>query len=383
LKVKTSYGINGNANIPDYQRWGTFSRRGNGYNGQEFIFPTRLENPDLRWETVRTFDLSLEFGLFKDRITGEIAFYDKLANDVLLDVLVQQSTGFSNYWDNVGTILNRGVEFSIRSRNIVGEKFQWTTEFNIARNYNEIVDIGPYTEDAVSGGTNDTRVVVGSPVGTNFLVRHAGVDAETGRPIYLDINGNPTFDWDPANRVPVGSVLPDAVGGITNSFRYKNIDMSFMVVFFIGADIYDSSSKRQLGSFDSEGWNHRTDHFDRWRQPGDVALYPRLTTNPAMHGSGTPWINTDLWLHDGSYARLRNVTLGYTIPNSKLEKYKIKGFRVYANAINLLTFTRFPGLDPEIARDFENATDRNMSPNITYLTPPQERMYNVGVSLNF
>jgi TonB-linked SusC/RagA family outer membrane protein len=382
LKLKSSYGINGNANIPDYQRWGTFSRRGNGYNGQEFIFPTRLANPDLRWETVRTIDVSLEFGLFKDRITGEIAFYDKYAKDVLLDVAVQQSSGFSNYWDNVGEILNRGAEFSIRSRNLVG-KFRWTTDFNIARNYNEIVSIGPYTEDAVSGGTNDTRVVVGMPVGTNFLVRHAGVDPATGRPIYLDVNGNQTFDWDPINRVPVGSVLPDAIGGITNTFQYGPWELSMMFVFTIGGDIFDSSSKRQLGTFDSDGWNHRTEHFDRWRQPGDIATYPRLTTMPINHGSGTPWINTDLWLHDGTYARLRNLTIGYTIPREKLERYKIEGARIYATGVNLLTFTRFIGLDPEIARDFENPTDRNMSPNITYLTPPQERMYTFGISLTF
>lgn len=382
LKIKTSYGINGNANIPDYQRWGTFSRRGNGYNGEEFIFPTRLSNPNLRWETVRTWDVSLEFGLWKDRITGEIAFYDKFAKDVLLNVTVQQSTGFSNYWDNVGEILNRGAEFSIRTRNLVG-KFQWTTDFNIARNYNEIVSIGPYTEDAVSGGTNDTRVVVGAPVGTNFLVRFAGVDPATGRPIYLDRAGNQTFEWDPMNRVAVGSVLPDAIGGITNTFRYGALDLSFMFVFTLGGDIYDSSSKRQLGSFDGEGWNHRTDQFDRWQKPGDVATYPRLTTNPINHGSGTPWINTDLWLHDGTYARLRNVTIGYNIPEARLKRLKLQSMRVYFTGINLLTFTNFIGLDPEIARDFENATDRNMSPNITYLTPPQERMFTIGLNLTF
>ena len=113
--------------------------------------------------------------------------------------------------------------------------------------FNEITSIGDYTEDAVGGGTNDTRVVVGQPVGTNFLVRFSHVDPVTGKPVYLDINGNETFTWDPKDRVSVGSVLPDAMGGITNSFSYKNFDFSFLFNFVLGGDVYNSSSKRQLG----------------------------------------------------------------------------------------------------------------------------------------
>jgi hypothetical protein len=233
----------------------------------------------------------------------------------------------------------------------------------------------------VSGGTNDTRVVVGSPIGTNFLVRYQGVDPETGRPVYLDRNGNPTFDWSPNDRVPVGNVLPDAVGGITNTFMYDNWDFGFMFMFVIGGNIYDSSSKRQLGVVTD--WNMRTDLFDRWQEPGDDARFARLTRETLNHGSGTPWINTDQWLHPGSYVRLRNLSIGYTMPKELMNKWKVKNMRVFVMATNVLTFTKFPGLDPEIARDFENATDRNMSVNISFLTPPQERTINLGVDINF
>jgi hypothetical protein len=181
--------------------------------------------------------------------------------------------------------------------------------------------------------------------------------------------------------VPVGSVLPDAIGGIKNTFEYKNWDFSFFFVYTIGGDIYDSSSKRQLGVVTD--WNMRTDIFDRWRQPGDQAAYARLTRDTETYGSGTPWINTDQWLHDGSYLRLRNVTLGYSLPRTVLDKWKIDGLRVSFIATNLLTFTNYIGLDPEIARDFENVTDRNMSPNITYLTPPQEQTYSLNINLTF
>jgi hypothetical protein len=152
-----------------------------------------------------------------------------------------------------------------------------------------------------------------------------------------------------------------------------------MWVFTIGGDIYDSSSKRQMGVVTD--WNMRTDLFDRWQQPGDVATYPRLSRDYRTYGANTEWINTNLWLHDGTYARLRNVKLSYRIPQERLKH--VKGMTVNVTGTNLITLTNFIGLDPEIARDFENATDRNMSPNITYLTPPQEKTYNIGVNINF
>jgi hypothetical protein len=127
----------------------------------------------------------------------------------------------------------------------------------------------------------------------------------------------------------------------------------------------------------------RPELFDRWQQPGDNATYPRRTRETATYGSGTPWINTDLWLHDGSYLRFRNLSLGYTLPDFDISSKTVSNMRIVANVTNFLTLTNFPGLDPEIARDFENDADRNLSVGITYLTPPQERTYNLTVSFTF
>jgi len=383
LKLRASVGRNGNANIPNYQRFGTYSPAENQiqYNGNPTTYPTRLENPNLRWETSTVFDASLQVGLFKDRITAELGVYAKNTKDVLAELAVPKSTGFSTYWDNVGAIVNRGIELGITAHVVDKKKVKWDIYFNVARNYNKITSIGVYSEDAVGGGTNDTRIVVGSPVGTNFLVRFSHVDPTTGKPVYLDKNGNQTFTWDASDRVPVGSVLPKAIGGITNTLRLGKWDFSMLWAFSIGNNIYESSAKRQLGIITD--WNMRPEIFDRWRKPGDEATFPRLTLETATYGSGTPYVNTTQWIHDGTYARLRTLSVAYNAPEKFTKKLKVASVRIQLIGTNLITFTNFGGLDPEIGRDFENATDRNMSVGITYLTAPQEKTFSIALNIGF
>jgi hypothetical protein len=246
---------------------------------------------------------------------------------------------------------------------------------------NEITSIGVYSQDAVSGGTNDTRVVVGQPVGTNFLVRYAGVNKETGAPMYYDLNGNITDKWDPANRVTVGNILPDAFGNFGNTITYRRWELNANIYFNIGGSIYESSLKRQFSLMTD--WNLDPRVMDRWQKPGDDTKIPKMTLQTANHGSTTPWINTDLWLQDGSFARLRSITLAYNLPTSMISKWKLSNAKIMFVATNILTWTNFTGLDPEIARDFENATDRNMSGSITYLTPPQEKSYSISIYVSF
>ncbi len=380
LKLRASYGKSGNANIDENSRFFIFANNATGYNGNPITYPTNYGNDDLRWETSWTSNIGVDVGFLNDRIIFTAEYYVRNTSDCLMQLALPPSTGIESYYANVGKIQNKGYEFSITSRNI-DRTFKWTTLFNIATNRNEVVSTGLYTSDAVGGGTNDTRVVVGSPIGTNYLVRFSHVDAATGRPVYLDKDGNETFTWDPKDRVVAGNVLPDATGGLNNNFSYKNWDLSVLFNFVLGGDIYESSAKRQLGVVTN--WNMREDIFDRWQKPGDIAAFPKLTLETSTYGSTTPWINTTMFLHDGTFARLRNVTIGYRVPKQKLVKYKIASMKIALIGTNLLTFTKYPGLDPEIARDFDNVTDRNMSPNITYLTSPQEKTYSMQVSLTF
>jgi hypothetical protein len=216
-------------------------------------------------------------------------------------------------------------------------------------------------------------------------VRFSRVDKETGRPVYLDKNGNETFTWDPDNRVPVGSILPKATGGLTNTFQYKNWDLSVLFVFQIGGNIYDASAKRQLGvvSF----WNMRPEIAERWQRPGDDATFPRLTLDASTYGLPNYWqYNTPMWLYDASFVRLRNLSIGYNLPAAWAKKVNLGSARIGFIGTNLLVFTNYPGLDPEIARDGEGNINqsRNMqAQNTYYLNAPQEKTYNFQVTVTF
>jgi TonB-dependent starch-binding outer membrane protein SusC len=383
LKLKAGYGVTGNANIADYQHIATYIVNNQPvYNGLPIRYREKVDNPNLKWETTKNFDIGLESGFFNDRIEAEIGYYIKNTEDVLMNITIPGYNGFGSFYGNVGEVRNRGIEVTLNTVNFESERFRWTTNFNIAFNTNEVLSLGGYTPDAVAGGTNDTRIVEGYPLGTNYLVRFSHVDPATGKPVYLDKDGYETFEYNvERDRMPVGDVLPDAVGSFTNTFAYQNFDLSFMFVFVIGGDIYDSSSKRQMGFLTD--WVTREDMGDRWRQPGDVAKYPRVTMMPSTYGGNNEWFNTDMWVHDASYLRLRTISLGYNLPTDLLAKAKISKARIAISGMNLLTFTKFPGLDPEVVRDFDNQTDRNMSPSISYLTPPQERSFNLSLNITF
>lgn len=382
LKLKSSFGVLGNANIPVNQWIGSLNTLGQ-YNNDPIRYSSRRHNPDLKWETTNAFDIGLESGFFNDRLQFDATFYHKRTTDALLELTIPRYFGLGErFWDNVAEIKNLGVESSITIYPVRSGKFSWKTSFNGAYNYNEIISIGDYTEDAVSGGTNDTRVVEGHPVGTNFLIRFDGVDPETGRPIYLDIDGNQTFEYNEVrDRVPAGDVLPDLTGGWDNTISMGNFSVNFLFIFSAGFDVYDSSSKRQM-SFLTD-WNVWSRIGERWKQPGDDALYPRVTLDPAAHGNDKEWFNTDLWINDGSYIRLRNFAINYNLPQAWVNKFKAQSASIGIGGTNLLTFTNYPGLDPEVARDFDNVNDRNLSSNITFLTPPQERSYTFSLKVKF
>jgi TonB-linked SusC/RagA family outer membrane protein len=388
LKLKASYGITGNSNIPNYEHVGTYklsTTPAEQYNGLPIRYPEKFENPDLKWETTKSLDLGFESRFFEGRIATEFAYFLKKSDDIFINVAISTSSGYGSQWQNIAAITNEGLEFSLTTKNLTG-KFQWDTQFNISTLRNEVTDVGGLTTEEIGGGTNDTRILKGYPVGTNRLVRFSRIDPADGRPIYLDKQGNETktykFEGGEGFAVPAGKVIPDFTGGFTNTFRYKGFELNALFTFSVGAQIYDSSSKRQMGL--ASNWNFRTDIFDRWRKPGDIATYPRMSREGINYGKdGEQWFNSTMWLFNGDYARLKNLTLTYNIPNAMVSKMGISTMRVFLSGSNLLTFTKYPGADPEVARDHDDARDRNMSANVSFLTPPQERVVTVGLNVSF
>ncbi len=391
LKLKTSYGITGNSAIGNDSRFGAYSIPDSGANylGTPFKSIIRLDNPDLKWETAQTVDFGIELNLFKNRIETELSGYYKKSKDVLLDLFQIPSSGFGeSLWVNAAEIENKGIEFNFTSKNIVSDNFSWTTNFNIAHNANKLISLGGVSPDLLEGGFNDTRVIEGQPIGTNYLVRFSRVDSTDGLPIFLDKEGNETKTFDLANRVSAGSVIPDATGGFGNKFKYKNWALNTDFVFTIGGNIYDSFAKRALGTFidgDNNTTNVRTDIYDRWRNSGDNTEQSRLFyDHKEVDGLSSVWqYNHTGFLYDASYLRLRNITVSYSLPENFLRNTGLSAVKLALTGSNLLTWTKFPGGDPEIARDFQFQRDRNLSPNVSYLSVPQAKSFTFNINASF
>ncbi|MCX6270303.1 MAG: TonB-dependent receptor [Bacteroidetes bacterium] len=383
LKLKVGYGKTGNAEIPNdaqYSKLNTLDTK--TYGGQPIRYITQMPNPTLQWETTNAFDGGIEFGILKDRINGSFEVYYKKTKDLYLNAAVPFSSGLDHVLLNVGELWNKGVELSLNTNNVKTQDFTWTSNFNLAYNKNEVTNTGHAGPDAFAG-TGDTRVLVGYAVGVNYLVKELGVDPATGAPIYEGITKNEkgeitsrfkTFTYSTDYRQPCGSPWPDWIGSFTNNFSYKRWDCSLMFNFQIGGSIYDDSEKYQLNAIGN--WNLRKDVLDRWQQPGDVTDIPRMTLD-----ADVPNRNTDRYLHDASYLRLKSLSIGYNLPSTLIPG--ITKIRIALVGTNLLTWSEYPGMDPEIFRDMENQQQRNLSANVTYLTPPQARTYSLSVNVQF
>ena len=391
LKLRTSYGITGNANIPSFQylqTW-TYQRTGtNLYNGQPILYPNNLENPDLKWERLNNFDAGLEFGLFKGRLTGEVAYYNKISRDVLLQVNLSPSIGLGGQvFRNVGKVKNEGLELTANLKLVDKKDFTISINGNAARNYNEVLDLQGIGPDDINTGTDEGRLLTGYPLGTRYSVVYLGVDPADGYPIFLGENGKSTKTWPGLNaRRPVGKNIPDWVGGFGGNVTYKNFELTTLFVFSTGLNIWDNSGKYQFFGVGREGiYNFRKDYLDHWRQPGDVTRYPRLSYGNNYPGwPGLDIASSSMLVHKGDYLRMRELTLAYRFGGSLMNKLHLRSARLFVTGTNLLLFTDYPAGDPEINRDADGGvTARNMNPNVNFLTPPQPKSITVGLNVSF
>jgi TonB-linked SusC/RagA family outer membrane protein len=368
FKIRTSYGITGNQNgIGDFATLGLWGG-GSSYQDNPGIAPQQLANPDLKWEQTRQFNIGTDLSLFGDKLSIEFNYYQKYTDNGLLQLGLPGTTGFAAYTSNAAEISNKGFEFGINSVNIKTKAFSWSTGFNVAQNKNKIEKLAT----PLKYGSRDLILQQeGSPLYSFWLYKELYVDPQTGNSVYEDVNQDGQITV--ADRQIYGNIWPKFFGGLTNNFTFKNFDLSAFLSFQYGNKIYNHNR------FFGEGGGSRdaarvifASNVDRWQKPGDITDTPKpdgINVNNYKDGGSR-------WLEDGSFLRLKALTLGYTIPKHLTQKVKVEGLRLFVIGTNLFTITNYTGLDPE-----SSVSSNQNEQGIDLGTPPQPKGLQVGVNL--
>ena len=373
LKLRASYGLTGNAEIGNFLSRSLFVAL--PYADQAGITPsTNIGNPNLSWESTTQTDIGLEFGFLDNRISGEIDVYQKNTDDLLLNRLLPYVNGYRNVTENVGKLENRGLEISLNTRNL-DKDFKWSTNFNISFNRNKITELAAPIQ---SGQLASVRQ--GQPIGVFWSRKYAGVDPANGDALYFTEDGSTTNDPSEAPLQVVGNPNPDYTGGITNTFSFKGFDLSVLGQFVYGNDVYNSAGIYQSINGDYPD-NQTLDQLERWQNPGDRTDVPQARL---FAGNGT--IASSRWVTKGSFLRVKNITLGYTLPSSVTKLGFLQTARLYVQAQNLATITNYDGYDPEVnSAAFSNGTNGqgNYILGVDFYTPPLAKTFLVGLNLGF
>jgi TonB-linked SusC/RagA family outer membrane protein len=398
LKVRASYGITGNNDISDYASIGAVDGQnyilgsGNGaiVNG---LAQSSISNADLGWEQTKEIDLGFELGLFQNRVYLNADYYNSLTTGLLLSVPVPLITGFASALQNIGEVRNKGVEIVLETKNIVKNDFQWNTNFNISFNRNVVESMGPTGAPIIVGPRNFFNelayiTTVGEPIGSFYgyiadgvYMTQAEADADpakfpkagAGDFNFRDISGPdgvPDGAMDAYDQTVIGSSYPDFIYGLTNSLTYKDLDFSLTIQGVEGAQVMNGQRRNMYRWFAGE-------HRNYWKseaEPGDGKT-PR-TGGISQNRNVSTW-----WLEDGSYMRIKNITIGYNIPVRYFGD-KISRARVYANAQNLFTFTSYPMYNPEINTG-EGDDYVQLTPGLDFGGYPIARTITIGLNVSF
>lgn len=362
LKIRASFGLTGNDGIPDFASLGLYGG-GFNYGGNSGIAPTQLPNPDLKWETTAQTGFGLDLAFIDNRISMNADVYFNKTKDLLLERPLPSSTGFTSIFANIGNLENKGFELVLNTENIRGT-FTWNTSFNFAANRNKITKL--YNGQPIADqGRGSNWVMEGEPIAIFMGYNCLGVDPTTGDLVYEDINGDGTITADDITKT--GDPNPDFTTGMTNTFSYKGFDLSIFLQAVSGNDIFNGT-RIYLESGTGED-NQTTTMLRRWMKPGDITDVPRA-------GDGAI---SSRFIENGSFLRIKNVSLGYNFPKTMLRKTGIKTARLYVSGQNLYTFTTYTGMDPEV----NYYGNDNIIQGTDFFTYPQSRTIMVGLNVGF
>ncbi len=391
LKPRLSYGVTGNFQIPNYGSIGLISQ--NNYTfGNQLVpgaAPSTLGNRELTWETTKQFNAGLDFALMQDRIFGSFDYYISNTEDLLLNVTIPSATGFRTALQNIGEVQNKGFEIQLTSRNMTGS-FQWATDFNFSTNKNEVVRLGPEGDPILSGGFAGVRHItkIGYPIGSYYGYVHDGIymteqeiaDGPT------DTQGNPSVGdirWKditgdgmitPDDRTVIGDYHPDFQWGITNRFNWRNFDASIFFQGVEGREILNLTARHLKNG--EANFNSYAILENRWRspeEPGD-GYHPKASRASEANNNRP----SSYQVEDGSYIKLKNITLGYNFSPTALGDFASR-IRVYMSVTNVAIWTDYIGLNPEVTTQGGNP----LTPGQDYGSYPLSRAFQIGIDMTF
>jgi TonB-linked SusC/RagA family outer membrane protein len=345
-KLRSSFGTTGSDQVGDYTFMDLYTPVSVGvpYQGATGSAPYTIYTPNLSWEETRKLEGGLELGFLKDRILLNGSFYQNRSSNELVGYLLPSTAGFTSVQKNLGAVVeNKGWEFELRTVNVKTKEVRWTSAFNLSINRNKLASGAP-------GLDAFYQAKIGHPLRSVFVYRFLGVDPFTGQYQVADSKGNPTISPNPSTDASVlVDVSPRFYGGFENGISYKGVQLDFLFQFESRPKALNYFYASQIpGTFNgSFGGNQPADFLNRWQQPGDVKPIQRFSQNLSTSLSYSNAQQSDQVYSDGSFIRLKNVSLSWQIPPSYQKKMHLQNLRIYVQGQNLLTITRFKGLDPE------------------------------------
>lgn len=378
LKIRGGWGQTGNqSGVGDYgylqlrnitrQNWWETGKA----NALPITSPANMSNSELTWETTTQTNIGVDFTILNNRLTLTADAYYKYTTDLLMDVPLGPTASFSGIYRNEGEMENKGIEFGVNSKNLIGN-FNWDTDFNISFNRNKVKKFDTrqsYFYAQSTTGEYITKLAIGQPLGMFWGYVSDGVNPETGDIIYRDIDKSGSVT--PNDKTYIGDPNPDFTFGLTNNLSYKGFNLNIFFQGSVGNDIYNLSRMETEGMYDAK--NQSTAVLARWKIPGQITDMPRAVASKDNLKTSSRFVE------DGSFLRLKTLTLSYNVTGKLLKKWNIGRLQPYFTTQNLLTFTNYKGFDPEVNQWGGSALVQGLD----WGTYPQTKSYVFGVNVEF